>query len=93
MESLHLVRHHLAERRTPSLEPTVLLTAIGADETGLSGLSNRTVRFSLFRAGDSISYSFHVRTHFDDYAEESTTLSMSSMKGGNSDNNGSNLDK
>jgi hypothetical protein len=34
-----------------------------------------------------------VATHFDDSAGESTTLSASSMKGGNSSTNISNLDK
>jgi hypothetical protein len=34
-----------------------------------------------------------VRTHFGDSARESTTSSMSIMKGGNSGNNGSDLDK
>jgi hypothetical protein len=34
-----------------------------------------------------------VQTHFDDSAGESTTLSTSSMKGGNFDNNRSDLDK
>jgi hypothetical protein len=34
-----------------------------------------------------------MRTHFGDSAGESATLSMSGMKGGNSSNNGSNLDK
>jgi hypothetical protein len=40
----------------------VPLTAAEADETGLSELSNWTVRFTQFRAGASNSYSFHVRT-------------------------------
>jgi hypothetical protein len=47
--SLPLVRH-LAEGMTPSLEPTVSLTAIGVDEIGPSGLTNQTVRFILFQA-------------------------------------------
>jgi hypothetical protein len=34
-----------------------------------------------------------VRTHFDDSARESTTSSTSSIKGENSGNNRSNLDK
>jgi hypothetical protein len=34
-----------------------------------------------------------VRTHFGDSAGDSTTSNTSSMKGGNSDSNGSDLDK
>jgi hypothetical protein len=71
----------------------VPLPVIGTDEIGPSGLSNRTVRFALFRARASSSCSFHVRTHFGDSDEESTTSSTSSMKGENSDNNGFDLDK
>jgi hypothetical protein len=70
----------------------VPLTAAGADETGPSSLPNQTVQFALFRAGAFDSCSFHVRTHFGDSAGESTTSRTSSMKGGNSDNNGSDLD-
>jgi hypothetical protein len=43
-----LVRHHLAERRMCSPEPTVLLTATRAVETRLSSLSSRTIQFSSF---------------------------------------------
>jgi hypothetical protein len=71
----------------------VPLTAAEADETRPFGLSNQTVRFAQFRARASSSYSSRVRTHFGDYAEKSTTSSMSSMKGGNSSNNESDLDK
>jgi hypothetical protein len=42
---------------------------------------------------DSGSCPIHVATHFGDSAGESTTLSTSSMNGGNSGINGSNLDK
>jgi hypothetical protein len=91
--SLSLVRRHLARRRTPSLEPTVPLTATRIDETRLSGLQDRTIWFALFRAGAFNSYSFRVRTHFGDSAGESTTSSTSSMKGVNSGTNGSELDK
>ncbi len=62
-------------------------------KTGPSGLPNRTVRFFLFRAGASGSCPIHVATYFDDSAGESTTSSTSSMKGGNSSHNGSDLDK
>jgi hypothetical protein len=65
----------------------------GADETGPSGLPNRTVWFALFQTGASGSCSFHVRTHFCDSAGESTTSSTSSMKSGNSGTNRSDLDK
>jgi hypothetical protein len=71
----------------------VPLTAVEANETEPSGLLNRTVRFALFRAGASGSCSFHVRTYFGDPVGESTTSSTSRMKGGNSGNNGSDLDK
>jgi hypothetical protein len=76
-----------------SSEPMVPLTAVGADKTGQYSLPNQIVWFALFRAGAFVSCSFHVRTHFGDSAGKSTTLSMSSMKGGNSSNNGSDLDK
>jgi hypothetical protein len=69
------------------------LIAAEANETRPFGLSNQTVRFAQFRARASSSYSSRVRTHFGDYAEELTTSSMSSMKGENSSNNESDLDK
>jgi hypothetical protein len=60
---------------------------------------NQTIRFakldhpvSTVLAGASRLYSFHVATHFGDSAGESMTSSMSSMKGGNSSHNGSDLD-
>jgi hypothetical protein len=53
----------------------------------------RTLRFAMFRAGASDSSSFHVQTHFDDSAQESTTSRTSSMKGGNSGTNRSDIDK
>jgi hypothetical protein len=71
-------------------EPTVPMTAAKADKTTPTGLPNRIVWFAQIRAGASGSSSFHVQTHFSDSAGELTT---SSMKGGNSGNNGSNLDK
>jgi hypothetical protein len=80
-------------RRTPSLEPMVPLTAAEANKTGQSNLPNWTIWFAQFRAGASDSCSFHVRTHFGDFAGELTTSSTSSMKGGNSGHNGSDLDK
>jgi hypothetical protein len=88
-----LVRHHLVGRRTLSSELTVPLPVVGADEIRAFGLSNQTVRFALFRARASSSYSFQVRIYFGDSDEESTTSSTSSMKGENSDNNGFDLDK
>jgi hypothetical protein len=77
----------------PSLEPTVPLTSTGIDEIRLSGLQDRTIWFALFQAGAFDSYSFRVQTHFGDSAGESTTSSTSSVKGGNSGTNGSDLDK
>jgi hypothetical protein len=47
----------------------------------------------MFQIGAFGSCSIHVQTHFGDSAGESTTSGTSSMKGGNSDHNGSNLDK
>jgi hypothetical protein len=69
------------------------LTAIGIDKTGPSGLPNQTVWFLQFWLGAFGSYPIHVATHFGDSARESTTSSTSSMKGGNSSNNGFDLDK
>jgi hypothetical protein len=83
----------MARKRTPSPELTVPLTTTKADETGQSGLPNRTIRFAQFRVGASDSYLFHVRTHFGDPTGELTTSSMSSMKGGNSGHNRSDLEK
>jgi hypothetical protein len=71
----------------------VPLTTVRADEIGPSGLSNQTVWFTQFRAGGSDSSSFCVQTNFGDSVEDSTTLSTSSMMGGNSGNNGFNLNK
>jgi hypothetical protein len=69
------------------------LTAVGIDKTGPSGLSKETVRFLQFRPGASSSCPICVATHFGNSIGESTTSSISSMKGGNSGNNGSDLDK
>jgi hypothetical protein len=55
-----LVRCQLAERRMPSLEPTVSLTAVGPDEIEPSGLPNRTIQFSLFQEEAFSSCSFGV---------------------------------
>jgi hypothetical protein len=81
------------EEKLPRRVPTAPLTVIGIDKIGPSGLPNRIVRFSLFRAGASDSCAIHVATNFGDSAGELTTLSTSSMKGGNSGHNGSDLDK
>jgi hypothetical protein len=54
---------------------------------------NRIVQFFLFQTGVFHSYLIRVRTHFGDSTGESTTSSTPCMKGGNSDNNGSDLDK
>jgi hypothetical protein len=59
----------------------------------LSGLLNWTVRFALFRAGAFDSCSFHMQTHFGDFAGELNTSSTLSMKGGNSGTNESDPDK
>jgi hypothetical protein len=71
----------------------VPLTIAGANETGQSGLPNRTIQFVQFRVGASGSCLFYVLTYFGDSTGESATSCTSSMKGGNSSNNGSNLDK
>jgi hypothetical protein len=71
----------------------VPLTTAEADETKQSGLPNQTIRFAQFQAGAFGSCLFHVQTHFGDSTGKSTTSSMSSMKGGRSGNNGSDLDK
>jgi hypothetical protein len=52
-----------------------LLTVIGIDKIGPSGLPNRTVRFFLFWARASGSCPFRVTTHFDNSVGESTTSS------------------
>jgi hypothetical protein len=77
----------------PSPEPTVPLTTAEADETKQSGLPNQTIRFAQFQAGAFDSCLFHEQTYFGDSTGKSTTSSMSSMKGGRSGNNGSDLDK
>jgi hypothetical protein len=69
------------------------LTALKINKIGPSGLPNWTVQFLQFQPGASSSYSIHGATHFGDSAGELTTSSTSSMKGGNSDNNGTDLDK
>jgi hypothetical protein len=86
-------RRHLARGGAPHRSPKASLTAIGLDKIGPSDFSNQTVWFLQFRAAASGSCLFHVATYFGDSVRESTTLSTSSMKGGNSDNNGSDLDK
>jgi hypothetical protein len=84
-------RRHLA--RGGASSPEAFLIAVGLDKIGLSDFSNQTVRFLQFRAAGSGSCLFHMTTYFGDSVRESTTSSMSSMKGENSDNNGSDLDK
>jgi hypothetical protein len=81
----------LGRKRTPSPESMMPLVVTGSNEIGHFGLPNKTIRFAQFSAGASGSCLFHVRTHFGDSARESNTSSMSSMKGGNSNNNGSDL--
>jgi hypothetical protein len=83
----------LARGGAPCQSPTTPLTALGPDKTRQSGLPNQTIRFLQFRAGASSLCSFRVATNFGDSAGESTTSRTSSMKGGNSGHNGSNLDK
>jgi hypothetical protein len=73
--------------------PAAPLTAVGIDKTGPSGLPNRIVRFLQFRSGASGACLIRVITQFGDSFRESTTSSTSSMKGGNSDNNRSDLNK
>jgi hypothetical protein len=72
---------------------TTLLTIVGPDKIGQSGLPSRTIQFLQFRAGASGLCSFRVVTHFGDPAGESTTSTTLSMKGGNFGHNGSDLDK
>jgi hypothetical protein len=71
----------------------VPLYTVGCNKTGWSGFRNRIVRFLLFQTGALNSFLIHVQTHFGDSTGESTTSHASSMKGGNSDTNGSDLDK
>jgi hypothetical protein len=54
---------------------------------------NRIIWFHLFRAGASGSCSFCVRIYFGDSTRKLITSSTLNMKGGNSGNNGSDLDK
>jgi hypothetical protein len=60
---------------------------------GPFGSPNRTVRFLQFWSGASGSCLICLATHFGGSAGELTTSSTSGMKGGNSNINGSNLDK
>jgi hypothetical protein len=69
------------------------LIAVGINKTGPSSLPNWTIQFLSFWPGASDSCPIHVATYFVDSIGESTTSSTSSMKGGNSGNNGSDLDK
>jgi hypothetical protein len=62
-------------------------------KTGPSSLPSQIVQFLQLRAGASGLCLFCVRTQFGDSAEESTNSSTSSMKVGNSGNNGFDLDK
>jgi hypothetical protein len=86
-------RHRLAGGGASHRSPVAPLTAVGLDKTGESRLSNWTIQFLQFQAGDFISCSFHVATHFGDSTVVSTISSMSSMKGGNSRHNKSDLKK
>jgi hypothetical protein len=83
----------LVGEEAPRRSPAAPLTVAGPDKTGQSDLPNQTIQFAQVQAGASVSCSFHVRTYFGDSTGESTTSSTSSMKGGNFDNNGSDLDK
>jgi hypothetical protein len=64
----------------------VPLTAVGPNKTGLSN-------FYYFEQGLPISVRFMLQHIFGDSVGESTTSSTSSMKGGNSGHNGSDLNK
>jgi hypothetical protein len=86
-------RCRLARGGAPRRSSAAPLTAVDPNKTGQSGLPNRTIRFLQFQVGAFSLYSFHVATHFSDSAGESTTSSTSSMKGGNSGHNGSDLNK
>jgi hypothetical protein len=88
-----LFRRHLAGEEALSLNAGGALTVAIIDKIRPSGLPNQTFQFLQFRSGASASCLIHVVTYFDDSAGESTTSSMSSMKGENSGNNGSDLDK
>jgi hypothetical protein len=65
-------------------------TAVGADKTGPLGLPNRIDRYSCFEQEISAPYLDHAQTHFGDSSWESTT---STMKKGEPDTNGSDLNK
>jgi hypothetical protein len=73
--------------------PAAPLTAVRNDKTEQSGLPNQRVRFLQFRVGAFGTCSIRVATHFGDSAGDLTTSSTSSMKGGNSGTNRSDLDK
>jgi hypothetical protein len=62
-------------------------------EVGSLEQYHQLVRFLQFWPGASGSCLIHVATHFDNSVRELTNLSTSNIKGGNSDNNGSDLDK
>jgi hypothetical protein len=79
-------RRRLTEGEAPRRSLTAPLTVIGLDKTRVSG-------FYSFEQGLSVPVHFVVATHFGDSSGESTTSSMSSLKGGNSGNNRSDLDK
>jgi hypothetical protein len=85
--------HYLVGGEAPCQSPTAPLTIVSPDKTGPFDLSHWTVRFLQFQARSYDSCSIHVATHFGNSAGESTTSRASSMKGGNSGTNGSDLDK
>jgi hypothetical protein len=86
-------KHRLAGGGAPHHRPTTPLTITDLDKTRVSDSWHRSVRFLLFWTTGSGSYPICVQTHFGDSARELTTSRMSSMKGGNSCTNGSDLDK
>jgi hypothetical protein len=83
----------LCQKRSLSSTPAVPLTAVSLNKTGPSGLPNWSIQFLQLRAGASGSCSIRVATYFGDSARESTNSHTSSMKGGNSGTNRSDLDK
>jgi hypothetical protein len=73
--------------------PAVPLITVRIDKTGQFGLPIRIVRFLQLRPRAFGSCTICVATHFGNSAGQSTTSSTSNIKGGNSGNNESVLDK
>jgi hypothetical protein len=73
---LPLVRCHLDERRTPSSEPAVALSAVGPDKTKHSGYQTRASDFYSFEQELLSPCSIHVPTYFGDSTRKSTTSTI-----------------